>query len=96
MHKQSKYLKMLIVTLCVILILAYAFIMFLPHFHECIGFDCAICNLIRSSRNILIGTALSASFFRLTKFTFVILNTQPDALSYRDATPVGLKVKLSD
>ena len=96
MFKQSKYLKMIIVLLCVILILAYAFIMVVPHFHECIGIDCSICALLQSSRNILIVSALSASFCQLTKNVFLILDTQPGLFSDRDATPVGLKVKLSD
>ena len=87
---------MIVSILTIVLILAYAFIAFLPHFHECVEVDCFGCAMIKLSGNMLIGIALSATFYQLTKISVALLDTCSDIFSVRDGTPVGRKVKLSD
>ena len=96
MFKRNKSLKVIIAVLTAILILAYAFAVLLPHSHEFMEADCAVCAMIETSRSILIGIVLFASIHLLTKISVTVLGTYPEVLFVRDGTPVGLKVKLSD
>ena len=92
----QRRLKGALAILCILVILAYASIVFLPHTHERAGVDCSICAIIETSRNLLLGVALSAALCQLPYFPFVIPNKHFYIKSVRDGTPVGLKVKLSD
>ena len=92
----QRKLKGALAILCVLVILAYASIVFLPHTHECAGVDCSVCAIIETSRNLLLGAALSAALCQLPCFPLVIPNTHFYIESVRDSTPVALKVKLSD
>ena len=95
MLKQNKYLNIMIAVLTVTLIIAYAFIVFFPHSHECVETDGPLCAVRALSQSILLGVALAFGGCQLTKISFVILGYN-DVLSIRDGTPVGLKVKLSN
>lgn len=96
MFKQKKYLKMLIAAMCVILILAYAFIVFLPHSHDSHDSDCTVCAMIESSKDVLVALAVCAAVWQILQLGYTMPNVSRDALFSRDTTPVGLKVKLSD
>ena len=90
----QRRLKGAIAILCILVLLAYASIVFLPHAHECAGVDCSVCAIIETSRNLLLGDVLSVALCQLTCFSFVIHNTYSYIKFIRDGTPVGLKVKL--
>ena len=92
---QRKF-KIALALLCILLIFACTSIVFIPHAHECAGVDCSVCAIIETSRNLLLGAALSAALCQLPCFPLVIPNTHFYIESVRDGTPVGLKVKLSD
>ena len=79
-----------------VLVLIYAFAALLLHTHQCIETDCSVCALIGSFRHIWVGIVLSAGLFPLARAQIVLPNISPDTGSVRDATPVGLKVKLSN
>jgi len=96
MSRTDKQLKITVVVLTVALILAYAFIVFSPHSHECIEADCYVCALMDFSRSIFLGIVLTKSFFDVAKALFVCFFTRLDTLSVGNPTPVALKVKLSD
>lgn len=81
---------------CILMILAYTSIVFLPHAHECTSMGCSVCAVIETSRNLLLGIALFAVACLSMRFCFAIHNTHSYIEPIRDGTPVGLKVKLSD
>ncbi len=88
--------KKLLAILCLVLIFSYTSTVFLPHSHECIDTDCAICALLDTSRCVLIGITLCVVAGTLPALGFSIRNSYAYILEERDATPVGLKVKISD
>ena len=93
---RSKNWKNIVVILCIIIIIAYTSIVFLPHVHDCVGPDCTVCALIETSRNTLIGLALLAVVYQLPNIVFTISSSYKSILSGNKGTPVALKVKLSD
>jgi hypothetical protein len=93
---RSKNWKNIVVILCIIIIIAYTSIVFLPHIHDCVGPDCTVCTLIEASRNSLIGLALIAVVYQFTNIVFTISSSYKSILSGNKGTPVALKVKLSD
>ena len=92
----SKKWKSIIVFLCIFIIIAYTSITFLPHAHDCVGLDCAVCALIEASRNTMIGLVLVATVHQLANILFTISCSYKSIPSGNNGTPVALKVKLSD
>ena len=93
---RSKNLKNILALLCILIILVYTSIVFLPHVHDCARPDCTVCALIETSRNALIGIALLAVVYQLPNIVFTISSSYKSILSGNKGTPVALKVKLSD
>ena len=93
---RSKNWKNIVVILCIIIIIAYTSIVFLPHVHDCARPDCTVCALIETSRNTLIGLALLAVVYQFANIVFTISSSYKSIPSGNQATPVALKVKLSD
>ena len=93
---RSKNWKNIVVILCILIIIAYTSIVFLPHIHDCVGPDCTVCTLIETSRNSLIGLALIAVVYQFANIVFTISSSYKYILSGNKGTPVALKVKLSD
>ena len=93
---RSKKWKNIVALLCILIIVVYASIVFLPHVHDCVGPDCTVCALIETSRNTLTGLALIAVVYQSPKIVFTILNSYKSIPSGNQGTPVALKVKLSD
>ena len=93
---RSKNWKNIVVILCIIIIIAYTSIVFLPHIHDCVGPDCTVCTLIETSRNTLIGLALLSVVYQLQNIVLTISSSYKSILSGNQGTPVALKVKLSD
>ena len=93
---RSKNWKSIVVFLCIIIIIAYTSIVFLPHAHDCVGSDCTVCALIETSRNTMIGLVLVATVHQLANILFTISCSYKSILSGNKGTPVALKVKLSD
>ena len=93
---RSKNLKNILALLCILIILVYTSIVFLPHVHDCARPDCTVCALIETSRNTLIGLALIAAVYQFANIVFTILCSYISIPSGNQGTPVALKVKLSD
>ena len=93
---RSKNWKNIVVILCIIIIIAYTSIVFLPHVHDCARPDCTVCALIETSRNTLIGLALLAVVYQFANIVLTISSSYKSIPSGNQATPVALKVKLSD
>ena len=93
---RSKNWKNIVVILCIIIVIAYTSIVFLPHIHDCVGPDCTVCALIETSRDSLIGLALIAVVYQFANTVFAISSSYKSILSGNQGTPVALKVKLSD
>ena len=92
----SKNRKSIVAFFCILLVIAYTSIVFLPHIHDCVGADCTVCALIETSRNSLIGLALIAVVYQFANIVFTISSSYKSILSGNKGTPVALKVKLSD
>ena len=92
----SKNWKSIVAFLCILLVIVYTSIVFLPHAHDCVGPDCTVCTLIETSRNSLIGLALIAVVYQFANIVFTISSSYKSIPSGNQATPVALKVKLSD
>ena len=93
---QSKNRKSIIAFLCILLVIVYTSIIFLPHAHDCVGSDCTVCALIEITRNTMIGLALAATVHQLANILFTISCSYKSIQSGNNGTPVALKVKLSD
>ena len=93
---RSKNWKNIVAILCIIIIIAYTSVVFLPHIHDCVGPDCTVCALIETSRNSLIGLALIAVVYQFANIVFTISSSYKSIPSGNQGTPVALKVKLSD
>ena len=93
---QSKNWKSIVAFLCILLVIAYTSVVFLPHIHDCARPDCTVCTLIETSRNSLIGLALIAVVYQFANIVFTISSSYKSIPSGNKGTPVALKVKLSD
>ena len=93
---RSRMCKSIVAFLCILLVIVYTSIVFLPHAHDCVGSDCTVCALIETSRNSLIGLALIAVVYQFANIVFTISSSYKSILSGNKGTPVALKVKLSD
>ena len=93
---RSKNWKNIVALLCILIIVVYTSIVFLPHVHDCVGPDCTFCALIETSRNTLIGLAILAVVYQLPNIVFTISSSYKSILLGNKGTPVALKVKLSD
>ena len=93
---RSKKKKSIVALLCILIIIAYTSIVFLPHAHDCVGHDCTVCALIETSRNTMIGLALAATVHQLANIVFTNSITYKSIPLSNNGTPVALKVKLSD
>ena len=93
---RSKKWKSIVAFLCILIIVAYTSIVFLPHIHDCVGPDCTVCTLIETSRNSLIGLVLIAVVYQFANIVFTISSSYKSIPSGNNGTPVALKVKLSD
>ena len=93
---RSKNWKRIVAFLCILLVIVYTSIVFLPHIHDCVGPDCTVCTLIETSRSSLIGLALIAVVYQFANIVFTISSSYKSILSGNKGTPVTLKVKLSD
>ena len=94
--RDTNKLKKLLSILIIVLFVAYALIVFLPHGHDCLEADCAICNMVDSTRNILLGASLLAITQILPRIIFMLPALHERIVLFSEGTPVGLKVKLSD
>ena len=92
----SKNWKSIVAFLCILLVIVYTSIVFLPHAHDCVGSDCTACALIETSRNTMIGLVLVATVHQLANILFTISCSYKSIPSGNNGTPVALKVKLSD
>ena len=92
----SKNRKSIVAFLCILLVIVYTSIVFLPHAHDCVGSDCTVCALIETSRNTIIGLVLAATAHQIANFTFTISSTYKSIALGDSSTPIALKVKLSD
>ena len=95
MVKLKQYLKISIAALCVILILAYAFIVFMPHSHGVCDSGCLACSLIEKAKNTLFAALCFAAIFQILHQGHFVSGDYYK-LSVKDGTPVGLRVKLSN
>ena len=97
----------LIAVLCILLVMACTSVIFLPHSHEMsfdssaqshglFHFDCAICVALDISRFMLLGLLLTAIIHTLAALGICIHHPYQYIPAGREATPVGLKVKISD
>ena len=93
---RSKNRNSIVAFLCILLVIVYTSIVFLPHEHDCVGSDCTVCALIETSRNSLIGLALIAVVYQFANLLFTISSSYRSIPSGNNGTPVALKVKLSD
>ena len=91
----SKNWKSIVAFLCILLVIVYTSVVFLPHAHDCVGSDCTVCSLIETSRNTMIGLVLAAAVHQLANIIFTISNTYK-SIPLSNDTPVALRVKLSD
>ena len=96
MQKDYKRLKITLSVLIIVVLLAYAFIAYMPHGHECADADCVICNLADSRNDFLLNAALLSMAQLLPLLIFLLSCSHERIVSLCESTPVGLKVKLSD
>ena len=94
--KKFKKAHTILLILTIFLILAYFLIASLPHEHDCLDFDCAICTVIENYRNQLAPVALLVGLFSLLIPTAVPLRECERVLKLCNQTLIDLKVKLSD
>ena len=96
MEKDYKSLKIVFMLIVVALLVAYAFIAYVPHSHECVDADCVICNLLDLRNDILPSAALLSIAQLLPLLMFLLPLSHERIVPLCESTPVELKVKLSD
>ena len=94
--KNINKLRKLLPLLIIVLLAAYAMIICLPHGHDCLEADCAICNMIDSTQDILISASLLAIAQILPRIVFMLPALHKHIVLFGEGTPVALKVKLLD
>ena len=90
---QSKNKKVFVAFLCTILVITGVFAVFMPHEHDFLGEHCSVCALVEISRTIFICAGVAFAVWKMSDVAFA---TPVESLIEICATPVSLKVKLSD
>ena len=93
---QNEKRKRIMAIFCIFIILAYTSILFFSYAHDCVGFNCAVCALIETTRTTIIALMVAATGHQLANITLAASYSYKSMPSGNDATPVTLKVKLSD
>ena len=88
--------KRLISFICAILILSYAFIIFISHSHSCSDNACEICLIAKVTKGGLLSLSLFCAIYGASHLYSAILYSATHRLSHKENTPVGQKVKLSN
>ena len=96
MQKDYKRLRITLSVLIIVVLVAYAFIAYMPHGHECADADCVICDLADSRNDFLLNAALLSMAQLLPPLVFLLPCSHKRIVSLCESTPVGLKVKFSD
>ena len=96
MQRDFKRLKITLSVIVIVVLVAYAFIAYMPHGHECADADCIICDLADSRNDFLLNAALLSMDQLLPLLVFLLPCSHERIVSLCESTPVGLKVKLSD
>ena len=81
---------------CILLVLAYASALLLPHSHESGSEDCAVCSFIKSSSGIVAAVGSCFILAMQAGASHGVLDIFRNALILHNSAPVWLKVKLSD
>ena len=92
----SKKWKSIVAFLCIIIIITYTSIVFLPHANNCADSDCTVCALIETSRKNFISLVLIATVYQLANIILTVSSSYKYLPLGNGDTPVKLKVKLSD
>ena len=93
--KQKAYGKIISLAILVV-ILACALTCLIPHGHTSCEVNCALCELLETSRRVLTVTALTSFVYPLIAAISLAHLPQTQILLGADGTLVGLKVKLSN
>ena len=96
MLRRNPYLNTAIAALAILLILTCVPVVFLPHSHEGLDVDCAVCALMEFSRYALAAIVLLSAVGQFDAPRRVAGSALFRIRSLCDGTPVGLKVKLSN
>ena len=88
--------KIIIALICALLFASFTCAVFLPLFHDCSGELCEVCAAIKPLGAAFGGIILLAAFCLCAEMEKTVrLETKRAAVSAQ-ATPISLKVKLSD
>ena len=96
MQRDYKKLQVVLSVIVIVVLMAYAFIAYMPHGHEYVDSDCVICNMAESKDNFLINVEHLSAIPLLPPLMLILLTVHERIVSLGESTPVGLKVKLSD
>ena len=96
MQSYYKNLKIALLLIVIVVFLAYAFIAYMPHGHECFDSDCLICNMVDCENDLLLNASMLSFIQSLPLFLFILHLVHERIVSSDENTPVALKVKLSN
>lgn len=89
-------IKRSVILLCIVFLIIYISVSFIPHIHDCHGQECAVCVLIDSCEILLNVLLLFSVFCSLPDKSFGIKDIRNNITVAYDRSLVRLKVKLSD
>lgn len=94
--KKDLLYKNFVIFISILVLLMFAFLVFLPHTHNCFDSDCDYCAIVDSIEDFFIAVLICAIVYKVNKFALTFLFFNSAYLFCRDVTLVGLKVKLLD
>lgn len=89
------YKKKIAVLICAIFVICCVLFAFSSHLHNCSGSECSICERIKSLNDELAVLLTAPICCGISSSVLYCLTSCHDAVSKREHTPIGLKVKLS-
>ena len=96
MNKKLKLKKVnIVVLLCLIVAVAFVFLVLMPH-HHCSEPDCQLCSALSSYKDLVAILLISTIALSLVKEIFAIIIRLCRGSTLYEYTPVYLKVKLSN
>lgn len=88
--------KIITALICALLLASFTCAVFLPLFHDCSGELCEVCTAVKPLDSAFGGIILLAAFCLCVEMEKAVRLETKRAAVGAEATPISLKVKLSD
>ncbi len=95
-HRLDRFFKLAAIIICLAVLFSFLFVSFGAH-HDCVGENCTVCMLMAVCRHLSETAVLTFAAFYVASYQVgTSVGSAAQKRGIADATPISLKVKLSN